>query len=394
MSPLNGEPRSVLLVDDEDGIRRVLAITLADKGYEVRQAKNAEEALAGMRQRPAPVVLTDIKMPGMDGLGLLKAIKNMAPDTEVVLVTGHGDLDLAIQGIKLDATDFITKPISDDALDIALARAWERRGMRRAIREHTEGLERLVEVKTRELVAAERLAAVGQAVAELSHAVKNMASGLEGSLFLLRQGQEKDQREYLQQGWEMLESNVRRLKELSLDMLRFARAEELHPAPVDPVLPARQVAELLSAKAAAAGVAIALDAPASLPPALLDAAALHRCLLDLAGNALDACAAAGFGPPPSGRPGGRVTLRVEALPGGGTAYSVADNGCGIPEADLPRLFTPFRSTKGEHGSGLGLMTTKKTVEAHGGSIHVTSKYQSGTECIILIPATCDNKVVA
>jgi signal transduction histidine kinase len=384
------EPLSLLLVDDEDGIRRVLGLTLADRGYRVRTAANAEEALALFDAEPAPVVITDIKMPGMDGLGLLKAIKAQDPDIEVILITGHGDIDLAIQGIKLDATDFVTKPISDDALDIALRRAVERRAMRRTIREHTEHLERLVEQKTRELLAAERLAAVGQTVADLSHAIKNMASGLEGSLFLLRQGLTGNREVYLEQGFEMLEANVQKLKKLSLDMLCYAKPETLTPRLTDPVSPARQVVELLAPQAQAAGVALTLLAPENAPTALLDAEALHRCLMNLVGNALDACQEAGYGP---GKVGGSVLVRVELLPAGGIGYSVTDNGTGIAEAVLPKLFTSFYSTKGEGGNGLGLMSTKKTVEAHGGTLSVTSKEHGGSVFNIIIPASCDNKLL-
>jgi len=382
--------RSILLVDDEEGIRRVLAFSLADLGYVVRTAANAEEALALFRQSPPDVVLTDIKMPGMDGLELLRVIKAESPDTEVVLITGHGDMNLAIQGIKRDATDFVTKPISDDALEIALSRAFERGAMRRALRAHTEELERLVAEKSRALIAAERFAAVGQTVAGLSHAIKNLASGLEGGVFLLDQGLKQDRRAYLEQGWEMLRDSVEKLKDLSLAMLRFARPEDLHPAPCDPAAPARQVVELLAPAAAAAGVELTLEAPAASAAAYLDAEAMHRALMNLAGNAIDACRAAGFGPE---KPGGRVRLRVEGLPGGGARYSVADNGCGIPAAARDKLFTAFFSTKGDHGTGLGLMGTKKIVEAHGGSIAVEAAERGGTEFNIIIPGGNDNKVL-
>jgi signal transduction histidine kinase len=382
--------RSILLVDDEEGIRRVLAFSLADLGYAVRTAANAEEALALFRQSPPAVVLTDIKMPGMDGLELLRVIKAESPDTEVVLITGHGDMNLAIQGIKRDATDFVTKPISDDALEIALSRAFERGAMRRALRAHTEELERLVAEKSRALIAAERFAAVGQTVAGLSHAIKNLASGLEGGVFLLDQGLKQDRRAYLEQGWEMLRDSVEKLKDLSLAMLRFARPEDLHPAPCDPAAPARQVAELLAPAAAAAGVELSLEAPSASAATYLDAEAMHRALMNLAGNAIDACRAAGFGPE---KPGGRVTLRVEGLPGGGARYSVADNGCGIPAEAQDKLFTAFFSTKGDHGTGLGLMSTKKIVEAHGGSIAVEAAKQGGTEFNIIIPGRNDNKVL-
>jgi signal transduction histidine kinase len=378
---------SLLLIDDEDGIRKVLGLTLADAGWKVYPAASAEEALGLFRQHDFPIVLTDIKMPGMDGLELLKVLKEIKPETEVVLMTGHGDLDLAIQGIKLDAADFVTKPIHDDALDIALARARERWTMRRAIREHTDHLQDLVEQKTRELLAAERLATIGQTVAGLSHSIKNMASGLEGSLFLLRQGLDTDHRDYLEQGWEMLEANVRKLKNLSLDMLRFARAEELHPSPTDPALPARQVVELFQAKAAERGVELLLEPYGKLPLADLDAEAVHRCLMDLVSNALDACSAAGFS---REAPGGRVRVQVEAS-SEGIAYRVKDNGCGIDDNTRPRLFSAFFSTKGNNGSGLGLMGVKKTVQAHGGNIDMQTSQGTGSEFTITIPLKYDNK---
>ncbi len=382
--------RTILLVDDEEGIRRVLSLSLADLGYPVRTAASAEEALALFHEFSPPVVLTDIKMPGMDGLELLRAIKAESPDTEVVLITGHGDLDLAIQGIKRDATDFVTKPISDDALIIALNRAFERRAMRRALREHTEELERLVEQKSRELIAAERLAAMGQTVAGLSHAIKNLASGLEGGIFLLGQGIEQDRRAYLEQGWEMLKVSVGKLKDLSLEMLRFARPEALTPAACDPALPARQVVELLGPTAAAAGVRLTLSEPPAPASANLDAEALHRALMNLVGNAIDACRAAGYGPED---PRGRVDVRVEGLANGGARYTVADNGCGLSGEARANLFTAFFSTKGSGGSGLGLMSTKKIIEAHGGSISATALQQGGTEFSIIIPGKSEYKVL-
>ena len=385
------EKMHILLVDDEDGIRKVLGLTLADRGFVVHSAENAEKGLALFRELHPPIVLTDIKMPGMDGLELLRIIKAEAdgttgPDVEVILITGHGDIDLAIQGIKLDATDFVTKPISDDALEIALKRANERLALRRAIREHTQELERLVEQKTRQLLAAERLAAVGQTVAGLSHAIKNMASGLEGSIFLLGKGLEMDRRAYLEQGWDMLKANVEKIKNLSLEMLRYAKPEALKPTPSDPALPAREVCELLQLKAKAAGVALSLSQPPDMALVKLDTEALHRCLMNLVGNALDACQAAGFGPE---APGGRVLVSVAREPGGGVRYSVSDNGCGLDDEAKSRLFTAFFSTKGEGGSGLGLMTTKKIVEEHGGSIAVTSENNSGTTFSIVIPAQND-----
>jgi len=110
----------LLLVDDEEGIRTVLSLSLADAGYRVHTARTGEEALAVFdRVRPS-LVLTDIKMPGMDGIELLERLKRRDPDVEVIMITGHGDIDLAIQSIQREASDFVTKPINDAILGIAM----------------------------------------------------------------------------------------------------------------------------------------------------------------------------------------------------------------------------------------------------------------------------------
>lgn len=174
--------KKILLVDDEEGIRKVLGIALADVGYEVLMACDGKEAIEIFNKNNPSIVITDIKMPVMDGIELLKTIKRNNSDTEVIMLTGHGDMDLAIECLKLEATDFITKPINDDVLDIALKRARERITMRRQLHEYTENLERLVEEKSAQLVAAERRAAVGQALEGLAAAMQNIASDLDSGM--------------------------------------------------------------------------------------------------------------------------------------------------------------------------------------------------------------------
>ena len=172
----------LLLVDDEEGIRKVLGIALSDAGYTVFTAKNGEEALNIFRKEIPPIVLTDIKMPGMDGVELLQKIKHENPDTEVIMITGHGDMDLAIKSLKYQAIDFVTKPINDDVLEIALNRAHEKIRMRQQLREYTENLETLVREKSAKLIEVERQVAVGQAVEGLSSAMRDIAGDLEGGL--------------------------------------------------------------------------------------------------------------------------------------------------------------------------------------------------------------------
>ena len=173
---------NILLVDDEEGIRRVLGISLEDAGYQVATAASGEEALEIFHRKQPTIVLTDIKMPGMGGVELLKMIKQAQPDTEVIMITGHGDMDLAIECLKLEAIDFITKPINDDALEIALKRANDKIAMRNQIQAYTQNLEQMVREKSARLVEAERLAAVGQAVEGFTTALKNIAGDLDSSI--------------------------------------------------------------------------------------------------------------------------------------------------------------------------------------------------------------------
>ena len=174
--------KKLLLVDDEAGIRKVLGIALSDAGYTVFTAENGTEALDIFRKERPPIVLTDIKMPGIDGIELLQKIKHENPDTEVIMITGHGDMDLAIKSLKYQAVDFVTKPINDDVLEIALNRANEKIWMRQQLREYTENLEALVREKSAKLVEVERQVAVGQAVEGMSSAMRGIAGDLEGGL--------------------------------------------------------------------------------------------------------------------------------------------------------------------------------------------------------------------
>lgn len=173
---------TILLVDDEESIRTVLSISLGDSGFEVLTAADGQEALALYEKHRPAIVLTDIKMPGMTGIELLERIKKLCKDTEVIMISGHGDMALAIESLKHDAVDFITKPINDDILEIALKRARERIEMRRQLRAHTENLEKRVQEQAAKLIEAEKAFAVNKAFEGLSAAIWNMAGDLEGGI--------------------------------------------------------------------------------------------------------------------------------------------------------------------------------------------------------------------
>jgi signal transduction histidine kinase len=368
------------LVDDEEGIRRVLSISLTDSGYQVFTAGNGEEALRIFREDRPSIVVTDIKMPGMDGTDLLRKIKEESPDTEVIMITGHGDMDIAIQSLKFDATDFITKPIVQDALDIALKRAIEKISLKAQLREHTENLEKLVEEKTKELVQAERLAAVGQTVAGLAHAIKNITGGLSGGAFVLEKGIELKNPEYLDQGWNMVKANVGRIKQVALDLLHYSKEREPDYQLFDPNKTAREVFDLMVPRARKYGVNLEMDLDESLTDAWYDPEGMHRCLLNLVTNAIDACADISCSNKPK-----NVLLKSTKPRGWAVEYQVVDNGCGMDEETRDKIFQSFFSTKGARGTGLGLMITKNILEAQGGIIRFESEPGKGSKFIIGLP---------
>lgn len=141
--------KKLLLVDDEADIREVLGLYLRDSGYEVVTAEDGRAGLEAFQRERPPLVLTDIRMPGLDGIALLREVKALDPEAEVIMVTGHGDLDSAIQSLKHEATDFITKPINHQVLELAVTRAWERHSLRARVRAYNERLQQMVQEELR-----------------------------------------------------------------------------------------------------------------------------------------------------------------------------------------------------------------------------------------------------
>jgi signal transduction histidine kinase len=370
----------ILLVDDEEGIRKVLGLSLADMGYEVFSAGSGEEALKLFRKKSPLIVLTDIKMPGIDGIQVLQRIKEESPDTEVIMITGHGDMELAIQSLKYDATDFVTKPINDDALEIALKRANDKIALRNKLREYTENLESLVEEKTKKLLEAERLAAVGETVGGLAHAIKNIAGGLTGGAFVLEKGIKLHNEKYLHQGWDMVKGNLSRIKSMALDLLSFTKDREPDYQLHDPNRLAQEVADLIRPRAREHDVSFKVKLAEGLPNVWLDAEGIHRCVLNLLANAIDACIDV-----ECHRRQGKVILQTSKPEGWAVEYQVADNGCGMDEETQRKVFQRFFSKKGSRGTGLGLMLTRKIVDEHEGHIQFKSEPGKGTKFIIRLP---------
>ena len=231
-----------------------------------------------------------------------------------------------------------------------------------------------------EKLEAERLAAIGQTVAGLAHGVKNIIMGLEGGIYVMGSGIRRDNSEKIKQGWEMLEENVARITDFVKEFLSFARGATPKVALTEPSRVARQVVELFEDKAALVGIELRSNLAADIPEAPMDADALHTCLANLVSNALDACEV-------SDKEERHVTVRTYEGEGR-IVFEVSDNGCGMDFDVKQKVFTNFFTTKGSgQGTGLGLLTTRKIVQQHGGTVSFESTAGVGSVFRLSFPRT-------
>lgn len=491
----------ILIVDDEEGIRKVLRISLADRGYNVLTAENATEALRIFAREQPGIVLTDIKMPGMDGIELLRRLKQANPETEVVVITGHGDMDLAIKSLKYEATDFITKPIDDADLDRALQKSQERIVLRTQLRKYTENLEDLLGQKTESLathtpdavqqnlfealpgyvtvhntnfqitsanrrfredfdfdpkiggvcyeIVRERtapcencpvaqtfadgksheseltyntrtgkachlfawttplrektgkvggamlmatdispildmrdhLSSLGLMIGSVSHSIKGLLTGLDGGVYMLDRGFNKDDTDQVGEGLDIVKMMVGRIKNMVLDVLYYAKERELEKSPCEVVAFTEETASIVGPRLEKPPLELVCDFSTDLKGTVfeIDEDQLRAALVNVLENAVDACRDNTDESHP------QIVFRVYP-DGHDVVFEIKDNGIGMSDEVQAKIFTLFFSSKSSQGTGIGLFITQKIIHQHGGEISVTSQPGKGTLFLIRIPS--------
>ncbi len=496
----------ILLIDDEKANLRVMSISLRSDGYDVVTACSGEEGLEVYEKERPDIVITDVKMPGIDGIEVLKRIKKRDPESEIIIITGHGDIDNAIEALKHGASDFINKPVRDDAMAVALKRALEKLDIKRKVNEYTENLEKelaeatqelrrqsdfmekliltsqegivatdkkfnvviynpsaehilgyepekviyqkkamellpkdamrlyvakrhgwkaikklpwkeilvkneggtpipvrftgtflyekkkvmgsvafmqdLREIKRleKELLRSERLATIGQTVAGMAHSVKNILHGFKGGSYLMEVGFKKDDTEKLKAGWDMIQKNIRHTSELVMDLLSYSKERQPEYEPCRPNNIARDVCEILEKIAHDHHLEIVQNLDSSIGQVLMDPRSVHSILMNLVSNAVDACIF-----DIHSEKAWRVTLKTILEKDKIIRFEISDNGIGMTPDVQEKIFSSFFSTKGQMGTGLGLLVTRKLIEEHNGTIDVWSEADKGTTFIVRIP---------
>jgi PAS domain S-box-containing protein len=233
-------------------------------------------------------------------------------------------------------------------------------------------LQDLREIKKleKEKLDAERLSAVGQTVAGLAHTIKNILMGLEGGMYMVHSGLKREDKERTTEGWEILEKNFNKITALIKDFLSFAKGRLPNVRTMNPNDLIKEIIDLYHDSALQAGIKLIPRLDSDIKPAALDPDGIHTCLANLVSNALDACLM-------SEKKNPQIVLSTRDE-NATLIFEVSDNGMGIDYKIKQKIFTTFFTTKGGGGTGLGLLTTRKIVQEHGGSISLESEEGKGS----------------
>ena len=220
------------------------------------------------------------------------------------------------------------------------------------------------------MVQAERLAAIGQTIAGLSHHVKNILQGIRGGSYLIEEGLNNDAPDVVRKGWGIVERNQEKISRLVLDMLTFSKERQPEMVAHEVAQVVNDVVELMRGRAQELNVELAVETDPPIPELTFDPEGIHHALLNVVTNAIDACAE---------QDRGHVKVRATYDASSQlVTLCVTDDGKGIPSEDLNRVFNFFVSSKGHRGTGLGLSVSQKILREHGGDIKVSSELGEGS----------------
>ena len=364
------------MVDDEVDFLTSLGQRLELRGYPTLTAANGPDALAILDQEPADVVVLDVRMPEMDGIEVLRRIKEHHPRVEVVMLTGHADLDSALEGMRFGFFDYLTKPVQLAQLTEKIDDAF-----RRGRGEQVDGHETFTDKLQQHMIVADRLASLGELAASIAHEINNPLAVIAESAGWLRSRLDRPDlaRDELESSaalaLEKIEAAIDRASRISHNFLRFARAPDAVVRDIDLGELAAEACELTDKLTTNASIDVTVTRESGADLRLTtDPYQLRQVLLNLVTNAIQAVAS-----------DGRVEVEVREL-GDEVLIEVRDNGPGIPPEHLEKIFEPFFTTKeGGRGTGLGLAVSRGIVEKLGGRIEVDNRPGAGCTFRLLLP---------
>jgi signal transduction histidine kinase len=381
----------LLVVDDERTILDLTAMVLRGKGFEVLLTDNAQDGYDIIAAEDPAVVLLDYMMPKVNGLAALCEIRQRFPQTYVIMFTGKGSEDIAVELMKAGAADYIPKPFSNTNLverienvlhlrEIELRNIElleERERLRKEIEKWNRDLEQRVEEKSLELKRAhaeilqsEKLAALGHLSAGMAHEIRNPLNSISLFVQVLQTGL-KDDPELVSYSEKVIQE-VERIDGILVKLLATSKRSpfQLRSISIQDVID--KALEMFSEQIQSQGVDLIKEYETSPPPILADSDELSQIFSNLFANALFEMAT-----------GGNLEVRLRHNEHN-VMISVCDTGRGIPQEHLNQVFDPFFTTK-KKGTGFGLSVVLRIIKTYGGRIEVKSEPGKGTCFDIRIP---------
>src|SRR2546429_342488 len=353
----------LLIVDDEAAQMKALCNTLEDEGYATTGFTFAKEALSELRSQPFDLVLTDLMMPEMDGISLLRAAHEIDSNVVGIVMTGHGAIDTAVEAMKAGALDYILKPFKLSGILPVLSRAL---GVRR-LRMENEELQQRVRERTSELEAANKeLEAFSYSI---SHDLRAPLRGISAFSTILLQEHSSQMPAEARRLLDIVTTSARRMEQLIEDLLRFSKLsrQPLSKQPVNIPALVRVTLEELRQQEGDRHIDVKVG---EMPNCVGDQSLLKQVFVNLLSNAFKFT-----------RQKEKAIVEIGCQQQEGeTVYFVRDNGAGFDARYAEKLFGVFQrlhSAEQFEGTGVGLSIVHRIVQRHGGRIWAEGKVDGG-----------------
>ncbi len=352
----------ILLVEDDPDFGDSLDLRLSKRGYEVSRATTAEKALGLLDQDSFEMVISDIKLPNMDGIVFLEKVREQHPGLPVIMLTGHANLDTAKEAVRLRAFDYLLKPLDD-------------------INDLVGPIEKAVEAERKQVeerIQSEKLTAIGQLAAGVAHELNSPLAGL---LSLIRSFLQKtDKSDPNHELFGVMKEATEHAAKIVADLTAFSRQSKREFQPVDFHEIIDRTLSFSAHLLEREGILIQKEYAENLPPVPGHPSQLQQVVLNMMTNARDSMDGLS-------KAEKKFIIATGLSPNReGIEVSFSDTGCGIDPKILRHIFDPFFTTKPQgKGVGLGLSVTHGIIETHRGKIEVESQIGKGTRFKITLP---------
>ncbi len=372
----------LLLVDDEEGFRKTIAKRLGKRGFTLIQASCGEECLDILDKESVDVVVLDVKMPGINGIETLKAIKQKAEKIQVILLTGNVAVSDGIEGIKAGAFDYLTKPVEIDHLVNKIQQAF--------------GIICLEEQKVRDLeyrrkmekkmIDTDRLVSLGTMSTGIAHEINNPLAIINESAGFMKQIISDPEmsgfsrKDALLMGIEKIEKSIKRARRITHQLLGHVKKQDTQFCEVNLKALLDETLGLLKKELEDKNIGINWEIDKEKNVFWSDPYQIRQILMNLLNNAIHAL-----------EKNGTITLSTWETEDD-VILEIKDDGIGIPKENLGKIFDPFFTTKSfDEGTGLGLFVVHKILSDLEGKVEVKSSLGKGTFFIIKLPRRLKQK---